>query len=203
MPNLRDLPARRSIRLPNHDYSQIGQYFITLCACEMRSLFGKIANGAVLLNVIGRIALDCWLEIPQHFAHVELDAFVLMPNHLHGILTIRRSDATRSRGSIEDGHGCPVPLQLSVERFQRPSVGAIPTIIRSYKQSVTYLARRRLTKPSLAIWQSNYYERVLRDGKEFAQATRYILENPTKWQAATRRPSPLVGARNTVPSSSL
>jgi REP-associated tyrosine transposase len=175
--------ARRSIRLPGYDYSQIGRYFITICTCEMRNVFGKIANGAVLLNVIGRIAFDCWREIPEHFAHVELDAFVIMPNHLHGILTIRRSDAIQGVGSIEDGHGCPVPLQPSFERFQRPSVGAIPTIIRSYKQSVTYLAR--LTRPSLTIWQSNYYERVLRDGKEFAAASRYIFENPMKWQAAT------------------
>jgi len=181
MPNRCDLPARRSIRLPGYDYSQIGQYFITICAYEMRNVFGKIANGALLLNLIGRIAIDCWREIPEHFAHVELDALVIMPNHLHGILTIRRPHATPSHGSIEDGHGCPVPLQL--ERFQRPSVNAIPTIIRSYKQTVTYLARRRLTQPSLAIWQSNYYERVLRDGKEFAEASRYIFENPTKWQA--------------------
>jgi len=187
MPDTGAVPARRSIRLPGYDYSQIGQYFITICAYEMRNVFGKIANGAVLLNVIGRIAIDCWREIPEHCAQVELDAFVIMPNHVHGILTIRQSHATQSRGSIEDGHGCPVPLQPSLERFQRPSVGAIPTIIRSYKQSVTYLARRRLTKPSLAIWQSNYYERILRDGKEFAEASRYIFENPTKWQAATHR----------------
>jgi putative transposase len=177
----RPAPARRSIRLPGYDYSQTGQYFLTVCSYEMRNLFGKIANGAVFLNVIGRIASDCWRDIPDHFAHVELDAFVIMPNHLHGILTIRRSHATRSPGSIEDGHGCPVPLP---ERFQRPSVGAIPTIIRSYKQSVTHLARQRLTRPPLAIWQSNYYERVLRDGKEFAEATQYIFNNPAKWQAA-------------------
>jgi putative transposase len=176
------VPVRRSIRLPSYDYSQIGHYFITICAYEMRHVFGTFANGAVVLNVVGRISLDCWREIPEHFAHVEIDAFVIMPNHLHGILTIRRSHATSIRGSIEDGHGCPVPLQPSLERFQRPSVGAIPTIIRSYKQTVTYLARQRLTRPSLAIWQSNYYERVLRDGKEFAEASRYIFENPMKWQ---------------------
>ena len=185
MPLTSDIPVRRSIRLPGYDYSQIGQYFITICAYEMRNVFGKLANGAVLLNVVGRIAIDCWREIPEHFAHVELDAFVIMPNHLHGILTIRQARTIRSPRSIEDGHGCPVLLQPSLERFQRPSVGSIPTIVRSYKQSVTYLARRRLTRPSLAIWQSNYYERVLRDGKEFAEATRYIFENPMKWQAAT------------------
>jgi putative transposase len=185
MPQTCDVPTRRSIRLREYDYSQIGQYFITICAYEMRNVFGRIANGTVVLSVVGRIAIDCWRDIPQHFAHVELDAFVIMPNHLHGILTIRRCHATQSPGSIEDGHGCPVPLQPSLEGFQRPSVGAIPTIIRSYKQSVTYLARQRFTRPSLPIWQTNYYERVLRDGKEFAQASRYIFENPMKWQAAT------------------
>ena len=178
------IPARRSIRLPGYDYSQIDQYFVTICTYEMRNVFGTIANGTVLLNVIGRTALDCWREIPDHFARVDLDAFVIMPNHVHGILTIARSHATQTSGAIEDGHGCPVPLQRWPERFQRPSVGAIPTIIRSYKQSVTYLARQRLNRPSLTIWQSNYYERVLRDGKEFAAASRYIFENPMKWQAA-------------------
>jgi putative transposase len=186
MPLIHGVPVRRSLRLPGYDYSHIGQYFITICAYEMRNVFGKIGNGAVVLNVIGRIAFDCWREIPEHFQHVDLEAFVIMPNHVHAILTIQRSHATERHGSIEDGHGCPVPLQPSIERFQRPSVGAIPTIIRSYKQSVTYLARQRLTRPSLAIWQSNYYERVVRDGKEFAQASRYIFENPMKWQAATR-----------------
>ena len=181
------VPARHSLRLPGHDYSQIGQYFITICAYEMRNVFGKIANGTVVLNVIGRIAFDCWREIPEHFAHVELDAFVFMPNHVHGILTIPRPHPDQHCGSIEEGHGCPVPLQRPLERFQRPTVGAIPTILRSYKQTVTYLARERLTRPSLAIWQSNYYERVLRDGEEFAKASRYIFENPMKWQAATHR----------------
>src|SRR6267142_6948229 len=73
MPLAYGVPARHSIRLPGHDYSQIGQYFITICAYEMRNVFGKIENGAVVLNVVGRIAFDCWREIPEHFAHVELD----------------------------------------------------------------------------------------------------------------------------------
>ena len=119
MPQTYDVPTRRSIRLRGYDYSQIGQYFITICAYEMRNVFGRIANGTVLLSVVGRIAIDCWRDIPQHFAHVELDAFVIMPNHLHGILTIRRCHATQSPGSIEDGHGCPVPLRVGGLPFHR------------------------------------------------------------------------------------
>ena len=180
------LPARRSIRLRNVDYSSIGQYFVTICAFQMRCLFGKIDGDTVILNVIGRIALDCWRDIPAHFSHVELDPFVVMPNHVHGILTISRGPV-KGRLPLADGHGYPVPLQnLDVaERFQHPTVGSVPTIIRSYKGAVTYNARQCLKRASLQVWQSNYYERVLRDGDEFSKASRYIFENPIKWGRGT------------------
>ena len=176
---------RSSIRLRKFDYAHIGQYFVTICASEMRRLFGRIDDGTVILNVIGRIALDCWRDIPAHFPHVELDPFVVMPNHVHGILTISRYPANESLVLTKDGHGCPVPLrdQPTRERFQHPTIGSLPTIIRSYKGAVTYHARRQLNRTSLQIWQSNYYERVLRDGKEFSHASRYIFENATKWAA--------------------
>jgi len=121
------LPTRRSIRFADFDYSQGGQYFLTICAFEMRVLFGKMETNRILLNVIGRIALDCWRDIPNHFPLVELHPFVVMPNHVHGIL------------AIQDGHGCPVPLQNQhrAERFQHPTVASVPTIVRSYKSEVT------------------------------------------------------------------
>jgi REP-associated tyrosine transposase len=165
------LPVRRSIRLPDFDYSQGGQYFLTMCAFQMRFLFGEVKNNTILLNVIGRIAVDCWRDIPNHFSRVELPPFVVMPNHVHGILTIK------------DGHGCPVPLQNqhATERFQHPTVRSVPTIVRSYKSEVTYLARKYLQRASLQVWQSNYFERVLRNADEFSNACRYIFENPMMW----------------------
>jgi REP element-mobilizing transposase RayT len=120
--------------------------------------------------LIGRIVLDCWRDIPYHFPRVELYPFVIMPNHMHGIL------------AIEDGHGCPVPLRRSIEHFQHPTAGSVPTIVRSYKSEVTYLARRHLRRAALQVWQSNYFERVLRDADEISNASRYIFENPTMWQ---------------------
>jgi putative transposase len=173
-----DLPARRSIRLPQFDYTQIAQYFITICAFEMRCLFGRVENNLVLLNAIGRIAEECWREIPEHFPRLALESFVVMPNHLHGILTIK------------DGHGDAVPLQdarrlqpppSQPEQFQRPVAGSIPTILRSYKAAVTYRARHKLRRTDMNVWQSNYFERVLRTGKEFEAASRYIAENPQMW----------------------
>jgi len=104
-----------------------------------------------------------------------------------------------ARHTTKDGHGCPVPLrdQPTRERFQHPTIGSLPMIIRSYKGAVTYHARRQLNRTSLQIWQSNYYERVLRDGKEFSHASRYIFENPTKWAAyrSTGHPCPSLSSR--------
>jgi len=181
------LTARRSIRLRDFDYARSGNYFLTICAFQMRFLFGKMEGNAVLLNVIGRIALDCWRDLPNHFSRLEIHPFVIMPNHVHGIL------------GIKDGHGCPVPLQgPASEHFQHPTAGSIPTIVRSFKSEVTYLARRYLQRPSLQVWQSNYFERVLRDGDEFSNATRYAFENPMMWRIdrANRR-----GAGHTCPPS--
>ncbi len=79
---------RRSIRLKGYDYSSAGAYFVTICLHEKACLFGEVNNAAMILSPIGKIVQDYWLEIPQHFENVELGAFIVMPNHLHGILNI-------------------------------------------------------------------------------------------------------------------
>lgn len=83
---------RRSIRLNGYDYSQTGVYFITICTQNRECLFGEVVNGAMRLNGLGEIAQRCWNEIPAHFPHVKLDAFVVMPNHVHGVLWVVRDD---------------------------------------------------------------------------------------------------------------
>lgn len=86
---------RRSIRLKGYDYAQEGLYFITICCFENKHLFGKIMNGVMVLNEAGKVAEKCWLEIPEHFKNVVLHAFVIMPNHVHGILEIVRAGAKK------------------------------------------------------------------------------------------------------------
>jgi len=172
------LPARRSIRLPGLDYSQTGQYFVTICAFEMRCVFGKVEERTVQLSRIGEIARKLWLEIPSHFHDVAVEPFVVMPNHLHGILTIRR----RAR------HAVPLQEEHHAEGFRRPVEGSVPTIIRSYKSVVTKRVRENLQGKAMDVWQSNYFERVLRDGKEFGDAFRYILENPLRWHLRATEP---------------
>lgn len=80
--------GRRSIRLPDYDYAQAGSYFITICTQGRACLFGDAADGRMVLNDAGRMAEKCWMDIPDHFPHVELDLFIVMPNHVHGILVI-------------------------------------------------------------------------------------------------------------------
>jgi REP element-mobilizing transposase RayT len=82
------LKRRRSIRLPGYDYSQEGYYFVTICACNRTALFGEIAHGQIQLSNIGLLVERCWYEIPKHFSNVELDTWVIMPNHIHSIIVL-------------------------------------------------------------------------------------------------------------------
>jgi putative transposase len=174
------IPKRRSIRIPAFDYSQSGGYFVTICAFHKRCLFGEIENSCVRLNRLGDIATACWEEIPTHFPHITLADWVVMPNHLHGIVKI----GERARRAV------PLPNIHRPESFQRPVSGSIPTIIRSYKSAVTKRVRESLSQPDYQVWQSNYFEAILRSAKEFDAAVRYIRENPKTWQLDSDNPSP-------------
>lgn len=97
MPFNRDIHRRRSIRLPGYDYTSAGAYFITICTQNRQCLFGAIDNGQMRMNEAGRIAEQCWREIPAHFPHTELDELVVMPNHVHGIVWIHGGDVGAER----------------------------------------------------------------------------------------------------------
>jgi REP element-mobilizing transposase RayT len=102
---------RKSIRLKEYDYSQAGEYFVKICTQNHECKFGNIVNGEMHLNDFGMVVEDCWKGIPLHFKNVELDEYIIMPNHLHGILILNESV----------GHGMPCPYQNSSENpFQVP-----------------------------------------------------------------------------------
>jgi putative transposase len=174
---------RRSIRLPGYPYAGEGVYFLTICAYRKRCLFGTIQDGAMELSKLGQIVAKCWEAIPKHFPHAELPAQVVMPNHLHGIVVLHpgnRQDKGRA------------------EAFQKPVAGSIPTLVRTFKAAVTVAAGRSSVAPTHAVWQPNYFERVLRNGKEYTDAARYIAENPLRWQFDQENPEvqePTRGAR--------
>ncbi len=162
-------PGHRSVRLKGYDYSTPGLYFVTVCAEGRKSIFGRIDNATVGLSRLGQIVHETWLALPQHCSSVNLHVFVVMPNHIHGILQIAGRLPTKP--TLQD-------IESDRPRVDSHSLGAI---VRSFKSAVT--SRARLELPlSTEIWQRTYFERVIRDGEEFSNATRYITENPLRWQ---------------------
>jgi REP element-mobilizing transposase RayT len=160
---------RRSIRLPEYDYTRPGGYFVTIAAYGRECLFGEVVGGEVVLNDMGRIAEECWRAIPEHFPNAELGVYVVMPNHLHGIIILH-----------EHGRGTKfrAPTATS-EQFQKPVEGSIPTIVRTYKAAVTRHVGRELDGG--VVWQKNYYEHIIRNDEDANRIHRYIEANPAMW----------------------
>ena len=129
----------------------------------------------MVLSPIGKIAQEYWVEIPEHFKHIELDEFVVMPNHIHGIIII--NDNRRDTA-------CRVPTN----QFGKPVPGSLPTIIRSYKSAVTKQINERRKRPGKKLWQRNFYEHIIRNDKELPQIRKYIIDNPMKWQLDNEHP---------------
>jgi len=167
---------RRSIRYKEYDYTQPGAYFLTFLTWHRECIFGKITNGNIDLYDLGNITKQLWMEIPYHFPNVEIEPYVIMPNHIHGIITIIERNR---RGTI---YRAPTKIRNSdsvEERFGKPVAGSIPTIIRSYKAAVSRRARKELGM--VYIWQRNYFEHIIRDENEMNDILLYIQSNPINW----------------------
>jgi REP element-mobilizing transposase RayT len=163
-----DKHHRRSIRLQGYDYSQPGIYFITLCTQNRECLFGEILNGEMRLNEFGKIAHQCWLEMPHHFPHIQLDEFVVMPDHIHGIIVLNNIVGAKKFS----------PLQ-NITPFRSPSK-TIGSIIRGFKIGVTKGFRQNTD--IYVVWQRNYYEHIIRNKVELNRMRQYIIDNPKKWK---------------------
>ncbi len=166
---------RRSIRLRGYDYSQTGWYFITICISGFEELLGKVsADGQFTTNEIGQIVEDSWLETPNIRPTVVLDAFQVMPNHFHAIVVIG------DRNDLPNIIGFP-DVSNPPTTFKSPAK-TIGSIVRGFKGSST--RKIRIVNHNLGnkIWQSNYYERIVRDENELLRIRKYIETNPSKWQ---------------------
>jgi len=173
---------RKSIRLPEYDYSQEGAYYITVCTHDRLCLFGEIINSLVKLNQYGEIADQCWMAIPQHFTNALLGEYIIMPNHIHGTIII-------TGPSIGTRHAVSLPSRTL---FGKPQIGSLSTIVRSYKSAVTRLINVVWTKNEPAIWQSRFYEHVIRNEKSYNKIRRYILDNPLYWPQDDENPNRLM-----------
>jgi len=176
---------RRSIRLKNFDYSRPGHYFVTLCVFEKECIFGGIENGVMTLNKYGEIVQAAWKQTPMARHNVKLDEFIIMPNHLHGIMHIF---SCRGDPSDRPSVGYPHPSQCMMNdsnswASQRgaPTLksGTIGASIGQFK-SISCKRIRQCGTPGFH-WQRNYYERIIRNGKELTVARAYIAANPGNW----------------------
>lgn len=166
------LPSRHSVRLQGYDYRQSGAYFVTICTYQQACLFGSIRGGKMAANELGLIATECWLQISQVRPNIELDAFVVMPNHLHGILYIFDKE-TASDSILPTG-----PAKSSEGKLESDSLGVI---IGQFKRAVTIRSKLLVRSPPQPIWQRSYYEHIIRNERSLDDIRRYIVENPAKW----------------------
>jgi putative transposase len=178
---------RRSIRLQGYDYSQAGAYYVTIVAQGRECLFGEIIDGEMYLNEYGEIVQKWWDEIPVHFPNVELGAFVIMPNHVHGIIFI----ITQRRGEVISPRYNPNKnfLNENVDETSNLGGGTPPLRKRTLGQIVAYfkyqstkeINRIEIDKAITKFWQRNYYEHIIRDEKDLQNKTDYIESNPSLW----------------------
>lgn len=173
-----------STRLQTWDYSKNGAYFITICTQNREHFFGNIQNGMMQLSEIGKFAERYWLEIPEHFPFVELGNFVVMPNHVHGILIINKIDDLSLSESVETRQ-CLVSTTIKLNttigssRFQNQGKNTISSIVGSYKSIVTKMSRQ--THSNFA-WQSRFHDHIIRNSQSFENIQNYIFENPLNWK---------------------
>lgn len=154
--------GRRSIRLRGYDYARPGAYFVTIRADPIAPPFSRVRGGAVHLTDAGRIVDACWHAIPNHFPHVRRDAYVIMPNHIHGVLVLT------NRASVDHAVGRIAP-------------GSLGAIVRSFKSAATASIRHLDGMSGHRIWQRNYFERIVRTPAAMRHVRRYIVTNPMRW----------------------
>ena len=191
-----------SARLKGWDYRNPGYYFVTICTKDRAHYFGYISDSQMHLSAAGEIAAQCWREIPIHHPNVELDEFMVMPNHLHGILVIREHIAALPGGvPVETLHATSLQSTTSIpsatfpqREIQKsvisPKAGSLSVIIRSYKSAVTKSSGLNDFKEFA--WQTRFYDTIIRDEKSFHKIRQYISDNPVKWELDKNNPSNLL-----------
>ena len=190
MPYDPEIHHRRSIRLKGYDYSQAGAYFITICTHNREFLFGEIIDGQMHLNEIGKIVESEWLKTSDIRDEVELDAFVVMPNHVHGIIVITGnsspSEPVGAHGRAPNVDMMADDLGVAAVRADgRPPLRRQPksigSIMAGFKSTVTKQINEIRQTPGAPVWQRNYYEHIIRNEKALQRIQRYIIENPQQW----------------------
>jgi putative transposase len=185
-----------STRLPNRNYAANGWYFVTICTDKSTHFFGDIIAEKMQLSAIGEIAQQFWTDIPQHFDYTYIDAYVIMPNHVHGIIMIDRPDANvETRNGTSSCCANASLEQASTEvtdefnKFAPLKRGSLQAIIHAYKSAVTRWCRKN--GDDYFAWQSRFYDHIIRADGSLERIREYIINNPVKWDEDKNHPANL------------
>jgi REP element-mobilizing transposase RayT len=168
-------------RLPGWDYRSAGWYFVTICTRRRACFFGDIVEGHMRLSEVGEAAQNFWREIPQHFRQICLDEFIIMPNHIHGIVVIiAKGVETRHVASLR---------QVRLDRpnkFGALQAGSLPAVIHAYKAALTRWCRKSNHRDFA--WQPRFYDHIIRNEKSLNEIREYIINNPWQWELDKENP---------------
>ena len=196
MAKYRNKYRNESTRLQNWDYGWAASYFVTICTKDRVCYLGDVVNGTMQLSHVGVVADILWHEIKNHAQNVELGAYAVMPNHVHGIIILNESSnavgTTPTVGKtpvVGSTHALTLrrpsktsdttePKTIGQKRFQNQGKNTLSSIVGSYKSAVTRHARRLGFDFA---WQSRFHDHIIRNPESYERITRYILENPVKW----------------------
>jgi REP element-mobilizing transposase RayT len=170
---------RRSIRLRGFDYRREGPYFVTICTSDREQLFGEIVGGVLRGNRLGEIVRKEWCRSEELRSEVVLDEFIVMPNHVHGIVFLDQHVSTATHRNVEDrvgAHGnAPSPVAS-----RRPK--SLSTFVSGFKASTARQINNVRGTPGAQVWQRNYHDRIIRDDAELDRIRAYIAANPENWR---------------------
>lgn len=173
---------RRVLRLRNYDYSSPGFYLVTVCIQKRECLLGEIVANVVRLTGAGQVVAAIWQELPSRFPSLTADSFVIMPNHIHGILHLGQADIFRAQQAA--------PL--------RPGP-SLPAVVRAFKSQSAVSVNRLRQRSAVPVWQRNYYEHVIRGERDLEKIREYISQNPLRWSFDRENPARAPGAETIRP----
>ena len=175
---------RKSIRLPGYDYASAGAYFVTICTHQRQCLFGDVINGTMQLSKYGTIAATEWVRSANIRQEIELGEWVIMPNHVHGIVFIHNPPPVGAQGFAPSSFTPPNSTQGIAVRKPK----SLSTLIAGFKMAVTTQINSDRNTPKIPVWQRNYYEHVIQDKTTFEKTCAYIFNNPLSWDTDQLHP---------------
>ena len=174
-------PRRRRVRLRDYDYTSSGYYFVTICTCDRRCLFGEVVDGLMHLNEVGTTVQEYWCAIASQCLTVALDQYVVMPNHLHGIVRLNGVVVEEEKGAM---NRTPTDGSAVGAQFIAPSLGEV---VRAFKARCTFVLRKAFLVEG-SLWQRNYYEHVIRSDASLRAIREYVANNPMHWHLDRENP---------------